>query len=232
MKTSSKLLLVLLIFVLTATVFVDVLLQRAYAKINLADPFKSYEAVAIRPFKYLKMVGGNGYAIEIRQSPILDMKVMRKRKNFFTVKQAGDTLLIKFTVVSSISMRDPERLPLGIIISCPKLSGIDATGTNNVLTGWEADSLNLILHANASMHINGAAIGNLKLSGDQYAIVNFRSSNHIQRLDIHLKNQATAYLKGIDYSVLNPTLGGESQLVFGAKAVKTLIKKQSKNNSN
>jgi len=225
MKTSSKLLLALLMLLLTAAILVDVLLQRAYAKINLADPFKSYEPVAVRPFKYLKMVGGNGYAIEIKQSPMLDMKVMRKRKNFLTMVQTRDTLLIKFTVVSSRSMRDPESLPLGIIISCSTLSGIDATGTNNVLKGWKADSLNLTLHANASMHINGAIIGYLKLSGDQYAIANFSSSNNIQGLDLHLRDQATAYLKEIDYSVLNPTLSGESRLIFGAKAIQNFNSK-------
>ena len=219
-------------FLLTAIVLVDVLLQKAYAKINLADPFKSYEAVTLRPLKYLKMVGGNGYAIEIRQSPVLDLKVMRKRKNFLTVVQAGDTLLIKFTVVSSRSMRNPESLPLGIIISCPGLSGIDATGTNNVLTGWKADSLQLTLRGNAAMHIKGADVGHFTVSGNKDAIVNFSSSNNIQELDIHLRDQATAYLKEIDYSVLNPTLSGESQLIFGAKAIQNFNSMRSKDNSN
>jgi len=116
MKTSNKILTALLLVLLATTIFADFLLKKVYLKINLNDPFKNYQPVSIQPFKYLKIRGGNGYAIEIKQAP-LNMKVMTKRKNFLAVRQNGDTLLIGFTVISSMSMRDPESLPRGIIIS-------------------------------------------------------------------------------------------------------------------
>ena len=225
MKTSNKLLITLLFVLLIATVLVDVLLQRAYSNINLADPFKSYQSVAVRPFKYLKIKGGNGYAIEIKQAPQLDMKVMTKRKNFLTVRQSGDTLLLGFTVPSGNSMRAPESLPLGIIISSPAIREIIADGSNNILNDWKADSLKLVLKSNAAININGADIGSLMAKGDQNSIFNFHSASKVAHLDIRLSNSATAFLKEINYVTLNPQLTENSQLVFGAKTAAKLYSK-------
>lgn len=211
----------LLLVLLATTVFADFLLKKVYLKINLNDPFKNYQPVAIRPFKYLKIRGGNGYAIEIKQAA-LDMKVMTKRKNFLTVRQNGDTLIIGFTVISSMSMRDPEGLPHGIIISSPKITAIIADGSNNILSGWKLDSLKLTLVGNATANINGADIGKLTAIGNYNTIFNFHSTNRVRNLDLRLSNNATAILKGIDYAVLNPRLTNESQLIFGAHAASKL----------
>ena len=225
MKASTKLLAALLLVLLTATIFIDVLLGKAYSKINLADPFKSYQPVAIKPFKYLIIKGGNGYAIEIKQTVRLDMKVMNTRKNFLSVRQSGDTLLLGFTVPNGQSMRDPENIPLGIIIGSPQVTSIIADGTNNILTGWKADSLNLTLKGNASVNINGAAIGNLMAMGNQNSIFNFQSASKVEHLKIRLNNNANAFLKEIDYSSINPQLTENSQIIFGAKSAGKLYLK-------
>lgn len=225
MKASTKLLTSLLLVLLTATIFIDILLQKAYSKINLADPFKSYQPVAIKPFRYLIIKGGNGYAIEIKQATQLDMKVMNTRKNFLSVRQSGDTLLLSFTVPSGQSMRDPENIPLGIIITSPQIRSIIADGTNNILTSWKTDSLDLKLMGNATININGADIGNLTAQGNQNVIFNFHSATKVEHLDIRLSNNAAAFLKEISYLNLNPQLTQNSQLVFGAKTAAKLYLK-------
>ncbi|MDB5089487.1 MAG: hypothetical protein JWR09_3481 [Mucilaginibacter sp.] len=218
MKTSNKILLTLLSVLLATTVFVDFLLKRAYLKINLTDPFKNYAPVAIRPFKYLNIKGGNAYAIEIKQATKLDMKVMTSRKSFLTTAQHGDTLLIKFTVMSSMAMRDPEGLPHGLIISSPEIAEIIAEGSNNIITGWKMDSLKLTLTSNASASINNADLGKLSVRGNQNAVFNFHSENKVQYLDLRLTDSASAFLQGISYSVFNPLLTGDSQLIFNAQS--------------
>ncbi len=218
MKTSTQLLMTLLLVLLAATIFIDVLLQKAYSNINLSDPFKNYQAVAVRPFRFLHIKGGNAYAIEIKQAPELGMKVMTTRRSFLTVRQTGDTLIVGFTVPGSTTLRHPERVPLGIIISSPTIRAIIADGSNNLLTNWTADSLALELKGNAAMMIRGAGIGSLTAKGNQSAIFQFHSANKVTHLNIQLRNEAQAVLKGIAYSTLQPRLTGNSQLVVSAAA--------------
>lgn len=225
MKTSNKLLAALVTTLLAATVFVDVLLKNAYAKIDLNDAFKNYETIAIKPFKYLITEGGNGYAIQIKQSAVIDLKVMSTRKNFLTVVQRADTLFLKFTVPNNMSNRDQETLPQGLLLSSPKIDAIAANGTNILLTGWQADNLTLTLTGIAALKFNQANIGELTVTGSQNAMVNFNEGNNIKDLKLVFSDNAIATLRGIDYSSLSPHFTGKSQLVFDAGSTSNLVKK-------
>ena len=222
MKTSNKLLFILLSVLFATTIFIDFLLKRNYLKINLNYSFKNYEPVAIGPFKYLKIKGGNGYAIEIKHATKLDMKVMTSRKRFLTATQHGDTLLIEFTVMSSMAMRDPERLSHGLIISSPEIAEIVADGSNNIINDWKTDSLKLILTGNASANINNADIGKLTAIGNQNSVFNFRSGNKTRQLNLRLKDNAAAFFQNITYFNLDPVLTDNSQLSFSAQSASKL----------
>ncbi len=225
MKISNKILAGLVTTVLAATVLVDVLLKDTYAKIDLNNTFKNYETIAIKPFKVLKTEGGNGYAIQITQSPVTDLKVMGSRKNFLTIVQRGDTLLLQFTVPNNMSNRDPEKLPQGILLSSPKINFIAANGTNIFLNGWKNDSLNIALSGSAAIKFNEADIGKLTVQGNQSAWADFNEGNKIKYLNLMFSGNSIVGLKGIDYSVIKSQFTGNSQLVFNAQAAFNLNRK-------
>jgi hypothetical protein len=222
MKNSNKILTGLLVILLITTIGIDFLLENRYTKINLNDPYKNYEQVAIHPFKHLKIKGGNAYTIEIRQAANYDMKVMVSRKTFLTTILHGDTLLINFSVASNPMNHEPEGLPRGIIINAPVLSAIIAEGCNTIIRDVRADSLQLILSGNSASVLHNVHVGNLAVSGRQNALVNFRSHNQAATLKVCLTEGTSAFLEDISYSNFHPLLSGDSKLIFGAQTAAKL----------
>lgn len=222
MKTSNQLLLGLLTVLLSATIGIDLLLKAKYLKIERNDPYKNYENVAVRPFKYLKIKGGNAYAVEIKQAAACDLKVMVSRKSFLDTRQHGDTLLIGFSVMSSPANRDPESLPRGLIISGPLLSVITAEGTNTIIHNFKNDSLTLNLSGNSITTINKLQTMKLTVLGRQNASVDFHSANVVNTLELQLSGNASALLQDVNYSYFNPLLIADSRLILNARSAQKL----------
>lgn len=222
MKTSNQLLLGLLAVLLTATIGIDFILKNKYGRISLSDPYKNYEVVAVHPFKYLKIKGGNAYGVEIKQAARYDLKVMVSRKSFLNTRQHGDTLLIGFSVMSSPANRDPESLPRGLIISAPFLSVITADGTNTIIHNFKTDSLMLNLSGNAIATINHLQTMKLLADCRQNASVDFHSENVVNTLALQLSGNASALLQDITYTHFNPLLTGNSRLILTARSAQKL----------
>lgn len=219
MKTSNKIIFGLVATLLAATIIVDLSLKEAYLKVNLSDPFKNYTSITLRPFKHLKIIGGNSYAIKIRQTTQTNLKVMNSRKGFLNTAQHGDTLVIWFTVQSSLLLRDPESLPLGIIIGNSRLTSLDANGTNNILDGWQTDILKLNLTGNATACFRKGNIQNINVKANQNAIIDFKSANYMEHVSIRLQNDAKAFLRDVRYISFTPVLRDNSEVIFGARSI-------------
>lgn len=224
MKTSNKILLGLFIGLFATLIWVDFSLQAVYAKINLSDAFKNYQNIAVQPFKHLKITGGNAYAIEIRQAEKFDMKVMTSRASFLKTTAKNDTLFVRFLVAGSPQNRFADDLPLGLIISCPSLIDIVANGTNNFISNWHSDSLNISLTGNASAKFNDVKLHKLIATGNHNSVFDFQMANQLHKLSLHLNNSSSAYFKGIDYQNFEPLLSDSAVLVLKQQASDKLRK--------
>lgn len=222
MKTSNKILLGLFAGLLATLIWTDFSLRAVYAKINLADVFKNYQNVAVQPFKYLKITGGNAYTIEIRQAEKFDMKVMASRASFLKTAFQKDTLFVRFLVAGSPQNRFASDLPLGLIIFCPSISEIFANGTNNLISQWNSDSMQLTLNGNSTAKFNNSKLQKLIAIGNHQSVFDFESANHIDRFSLHLNNGSSAYFKGIDYHNFEPLLSDSAVLVLKQQASEKL----------
>lgn len=222
MKTSNKILLGLFFGLLATQIWVDFSLQSVYANINLADAFKNYQNVPVQPFKYLKTTGGNAYAIEIRQAKKFDMKVMTSRASFLKTTWQKDTLFVRFLVVGAPQNRFANDLPVGLIISCPDISGIMANGTRNLISQWNSNSLQIGLNGNAMAQFDSTKLEKLIAVGNHQSVFRFQTANQVHKLSLHLNNSSSAYFEGIDYQNFEPLLSDSAVLVLKQQASEKL----------
>lgn len=224
MKTSNKILCSLLMILFISMVTIDFTLNNAYAKISLDDPFKNYEHIAVRPFKYLVIRGGNGYAIEIKQADTAGMVVMKSRRGFLSTAYHQDTLLVQFNVAGTNQNQLPESLPKGLIITSPAIAVIYAAGTSNIVQGWKADRLKLVLAGNASADISHMNINGFTAIGSENSLFRFQSGNQLKSLDLRIKDNSSAYLNDVSYAAFNPVVLNQAQLIFNAASAGKLKK--------
>lgn len=223
MKTSDRILCGLAAVLLTATAGVDVILKQGYAAVRLDDPDRAYLKMDVRPFKHLRITGGNGYAVEIRQAKEYEIKVMRSRERFFSSVRRGDTLTIQFTVASTSANPDPGQLPRGLVISAPRLVSISAEGTSNLIREWSSDSLQIRLEGNATANISRINLAGLAVAGSQKARINFDSANTVKNLRLDLNHAASVYLNQIRFRHLVPALTGDSHIILGSRAASSFF---------
>lgn len=224
MKNSNKVLISLITVLLISIVLVDASLKNAYSKIDPGDAFRNYEHVTIKPFNYLKLKGGNGFAIEIIQADSIGMRVMSSRKSFLNITYHQDTLIINFDVANHLDVRNPENLPKGLILYTPTVKEIYTDGTSNILNNWNVFDLKLTQTSKSSTFINNFTARHFTLEGYHNSICNFKMNVNVQDLNLELKNNASVYLERISYTKLNPQLTDAAQLVFNAQSVAELDK--------
>lgn len=222
MKPSNKLLAILMTVLVICTIVTDFILNQAYSKINLNDPFKNYLRLKIIPFKVLMIKGGNGYSIVINQSSEYEMKVLNSRKSFLSTVQKQDTLFVEFKVASNQAGQPIERLAKGLLISCPQVGLISFSGTSNIIQDYTSDKLQVEQSHNAVTRFNDSKINDLYLTGIHNSIFDFTLDNRISNLSFSLANTSRIYLKNVLFTQLHPTLTDSAQMILTAHSVRQL----------
>jgi hypothetical protein len=214
MKKSNRLILLVTIALLSGMLGTDVLLKKAYSKINVNDPFKNYQDLAVRSFKALVIKGGNAYAIHVRYGKAFNIKVMNSRKGFLTVNSSGDTLSLLFTVPKSSQQQAVNKLPAGVIIYCPDLSYLHCTGTAAVLSGLKSDSLKVEQQGYAITDMEDAQINKLHVYVKENSWFDFRKNNAVHSLSIRASGDAGVSMKEIVFDKFQPQLNNNGKILF------------------
>lgn len=100
MKLSSKILLLLLVILITGMLSSNIILKKEYDKVDKSDLYWTYRKVVQKPFKYLKIKGGNITNIAFEQSHESSVRILEEWARYHSgsiesdVK--NDTLFINF----------------------------------------------------------------------------------------------------------------------------------------
>ncbi|NCD68576.1 hypothetical protein [Mucilaginibacter agri] len=223
MRTSNKLIVGLGAILVVATITVDLMLKSIYNRIDLLDPLKNYDAIPATEFRVLRFIGGNAYAVSIQPAPSTGIKVMRSRKGFLRTEHHGDTLFVRFSVMSNGQMRDPEQVPLGLIISTPHLDAVFATGGDLILRGWKNGNLKLDLFGNGSADLSGLQLTVLTILAHENALVRLRRTNSADSLVVRSEQKAQVILEDIRAKKITPVLLDQSHLVLNKASVKAFF---------
>ena len=219
LKKSNKALLILLLFLLAGAIVTDYLLAVNYTNINVRDPLRNFELVRIKPFKNLKISGGNSYSVELRRADSFSIQLLSSRKSFFDLKQSGDSLIIQFSVAARTANQpyDPVK---GLIIYAPVLSDVEFAGTSATVIGFKQDSLAITQLAKSKTAIQSLHTRALSIRADGQSVFDFQNNCDVDALSLQLNNNATALLNGIRFKSIAPVIGENSAMVLGSQNFK------------
>ncbi len=103
MKFTSKALLALVVILIGALLSSNIILKKEYDKIDKSDIYWNYHKILERPFKYLKITGGNGTRIAFEQSQHYSVRILQEWERYhgggIKAEVMNDTLYINFDYV-------------------------------------------------------------------------------------------------------------------------------------
>ncbi|MEO6001023.1 MAG: hypothetical protein ABIN89_29510 [Chitinophagaceae bacterium] len=213
MKQSNILLILLSLILLRGIYITDRLLARQYLKVNLDDPYKNFDSVAVQPFKALRITGGNGYAIRIMQGNNFTARVMHSRKSFYSMNALTDTLAIGFAVANQDYQR-PEKCTVGLIITLPRLDFLQLSGTNNEVGQFHQDTLIIQQDKNTVTRLKDLQVDCLNLQGSGLSYFDFIQNNNVGNLIAHLQNNASMDFHQVNFKQFNPVLRDTAAIVL------------------
>jgi hypothetical protein len=223
MKASNKLIFILVLFLFVILLFADFTLRNEYARINVNDPFKNYKKLEIRPFRFLSLTGGNGYAIRVVRGDSCSLKVMSSRMSFLTHSISGDTMYVDFRV-PKLDFRggDGSNTPIGLIVSCPNLSYLAVSGTLNFLDSLTLDSLNLVAKGSSIVVFKEDSITGLHVSGADISSIVFAGRNRFGSLSADLGGDCGLALNDANFLHFYPIVKDRARVVLSASSFRQI----------
>ncbi|GAB3508548.1 hypothetical protein [Emticicia fontis] len=199
MKTSNKLLIAFLGFLILTMIFTAFQLKAAYKKINLHDKFRNYDRIALNPVKYLIIEGSTKNKADLVDEfnvdcvPGNERTIFLPRNPFFrehlTYKQSGDTLKISSTL--------PYPYGLNIFLSGINPEKIEANAARVLLDGLTIDSLQVNLKKIAVVTISRTKIKECTINTTDKSFVRFAKNTSVGNLDMNLQK-----FSGIELGVM------------------------------
>jgi hypothetical protein len=182
LKLSTKILLVSLVLITIGLFASNMALKAEYKKLDKRDKYWNYTTVLSQPFKHLKIDGGNVTQVVFEQAPTSTVRLIKYWTNYklesaFKAYVSNDTLHISMAYhPQKDSNKEWMENAQLIRISAPQLLSIEANNIQLAIENlkqnslnlniaghsklWvkslnnKIDSLNVVEHNNAEVHIN------------------------------------------------------------------------------
>lgn len=135
MKLSSKILLAGGLVLLAGMLSSNLVLKSKYDKLDKSDHYWSFEKIETRPFKYLKLNGGNIAHIAFEQGKDCSVRILedwqRYHRGHVDVDVENDTLYLNFDFVPKDNFeKDWMKYNTVVRIFSPELRSIQGTNTH------------------------------------------------------------------------------------------------------
>lgn len=135
MKLSSRILLSMLIILIAGLLLSNIVLKKAYNKIDKSDLHWNYTSVLTQHFKYLKIEGGNNTKIAFEQNKNCSVRVLndwqRYHPELIQSHVKNDTLFIKFIYKSdNQNEKDYMKWTTLVRVFSPELLSVEGFNTN------------------------------------------------------------------------------------------------------
>ncbi len=192
MKTSNKLLVVFIGFVILMMAFTASQLKAEYKKINLNDKFRNHDRIAVKSVRFLVIQGSvSNLTNEINKFPVncipgnnslLLLPRDRFLREHITYKQSGDTLIISSTLPFS---SDSE-----VFLSGINPEKIEANAGRILLDRLDIDQLQMALEGNADLTIANTQIKDFTVKATDESKVKLLTNSAVDNLNINLQKQS------------------------------------------
>lgn len=135
MKLSSRILVTLSLLLVAGLLTSNIILRKEYNALDKSDVYWTYRKVSEKPFRYLKVTGGNITNLTFEQSPHCSVRILRNWERYhggsIMSEIKNDTLFIKFPPESK-DLREKFWMRGAILVRifCPELLAADCYNSN------------------------------------------------------------------------------------------------------
>src|SRR6185437_14853413 len=220
MKLSSRILLSLLIIVMAGLLLSNIVLKKAYNKIDKSDLHWNYTNVLTQHFKYIKIEGGNNTKIAFEQNKNCSVRVLNDWQRYHPAliqsSVKNDTLFIKFVYNSSNqNEKDWMKWTTLVRIFSPELLSVEGFNTDFEMFKLKQKSIAVNMSGKSKFEVESmipdmdsitvvqkdSSSVEFEMSPDYKSTPLIRSSKEIKSDEAMNINSVNANLKG--YSILD-----------------------------
>jgi hypothetical protein len=245
MKTSNKLTIAAILFILVSLVYYDLMLKASYLSGTYKDQFKDYTTLNFKDFNSIDLGASTAANIIVEQGPFR-VRIGPTAARFVTVSQHHQTLHIEAAFPGNYQN---ARTDYVLIISCPNLVRFDADARYmagdrqiidtlasedfnwrpTIIRGFTLDSLtitekhasSIILTGNKIKVIN-AVIG---LSDGSRSNMIIQKDNRFQNADLNILNKSQLQLHEAIIPNLKYQVADSARLIITGALKNQIIKK-------
>ena len=238
MKTSNKLILVVVLVTLVCLVAYDFLLKAAYISGDYKTPYKSYVTLPWKNFDIVEVNSSTVANVQFVQGPF-SVKIDNRALEHTTIRQQGNRLQINAGFENN-RLWNPH--PYVLLISCPKLTKVYANATyyvdkhpitdsiaredwnmrNVLIDGFKQDSLSVeqdygstVILSNNIIRSVHAAIGKSKGSG---SLIILKQSNQFNNACLDIDHRSQLELENCIIHHLAYHLSDSAKLIVSGSA--------------
>ena len=234
MKLSTKILLSMLVLIIIGMFATNLLFKRRYDKLDRSDLYWNYNKILERPYKHLKIDGGNITNIAFEQGKHCSVRVLDYwggyQKDSVKAFVTGDTLHIKFlnkydNLIEKSWMENNTLVRL----TAPELSSIEGVNTNLSMEKMKQRSYDINLSGKSRLEIESDvhAIDQININQKDSTQVVFEMNPELKGSQLITAQSLTANLSGVTLldvghlytSKNNLLLADSSALILSGKTI-------------
>jgi len=158
MKFTSKVLVALAVILIGGLLSSNIILKREYDKVDKSDIYWNYHKILQQPFKYIKIIGGNGTRIAFEQSENYSVRILQEWERYHGGKlQAhvtNDTLYMNFDYIAPTPYDFFYiKNTTTVRIFSPELLSFDGFNTNFEMFKLKQKSMNVSLTGRSKFEV-------------------------------------------------------------------------------
>ncbi len=230
MKLSTKLLIILSLFLVGCIFATNILLKKEYDTLDLKDPYRNYETVLEKPFKHVKVVGNNSESCKVQFEHGASYKVLKLKEamanNRFETSYSvqNDTLFVR---VKALQQR--YRYDDLLHITAPSVSSFVLDSADLNINNWWQKDLHITMLDMSELKVTTDS-SNLNLNTvflDSYGSKATFICREINTLQGNLKKGSNVSLKEVDVKKLDiqMTDDNSSNIELSDKTIKNMMRK-------
>ena len=233
----STAIITMLVILLVASVFAtELVLKNEYGKRDKNDIYWNYDKILQKPYKYLKIVGGNVTNIIFEPGKYPSVRVLKRWKGFkddsvLTVLVKNDTLYINFNnKYKSINEKDWMQSEVLVRLFAPELLSVDGSNTNFELQKMKQRNININLKGESKLELETYSpdFDTLNVVQSDSSQVTFEMSPNLKVSPMMHFNSVSANMTGyslldigrsyVDHIKLN--ISDSSAIILSGKSIK------------
>jgi len=240
MKLSNKLLIGLCILVIAASLAANISIKKNYDKADKNDFHWGYAKILEKPFRHIKIEGGNITQIAFEQNDKPSVRILRQwpgyEKGWVKAFVRGDTLFVYFPneKIENAKIRDWTKHTTLLRIFAPELVSLEGIDTDFDLLKLNQKQITIDLSGNSETEVETtlSEIDSISVHESGLSSVTFETSPDykggdqikVRAADINLNGDSRLHLASAQINSIKLNITDSARIELSGYSVKTIKK--------